>query len=169
MANASRLMGAKGHLRCCERCVLFASPSWLPGLRGVGACPRACQLCTAADTATETPRETTAAWERALPHKSRRAPRVCGCTRKQPPRDVFEAVDQNNVSFVKGYLESGGDPNAADDSGRSLLYIADLREFTLADSVSTQTVCQGRRSSFRCRSVQRRREIRRSLEDNDAN
>ncbi len=47
---------------------------------------------------------------------------IYGCATKRC--DVFDAVDRNDASSVKQYLESGGDPNAADDAGQSLLYIA---------------------------------------------
>ena len=50
---------------------------------------------------------------------------ICSCTAQpEPPYDVFEAVDQNDNSVVKQYLDSGGNPNAMDKQGRSLLYIA---------------------------------------------
>lgn len=47
---------------------------------------------------------------------------VYGCV--DQPRDVFEAVRRNDSSYAERYLKLGGDPNAVDRHGETLLYIA---------------------------------------------
>jgi ankyrin repeat protein len=37
---------------------------------------------------------------------------------------VFEAVDRNDTTFLSTYLEAGGNANALDSRGQSLLYLA---------------------------------------------
>jgi len=49
------------------------------------------------------------------------------CADRPNPKDidrVFAAVDENDSGYVRRWLKAGGDPNAKDRSGQSMLYVA---------------------------------------------
>lgn len=50
---------------------------------------------------------------------------LAACSQQEPePSNIFAAVDNGNSAYVRAWIKNGGNPDARDSSGQSLVYIA---------------------------------------------